>query len=381
MAEGGRSMRRIGTIKLNKQQRIAGARGLERKMRHELDFILRETTDPETRELTLDAVSRHFKHVPEGETPPVYWPVLDIVKGTLTFMHEDEVLGSAEERRAFADDMRRRLGIGEEPPQTRELASALRDGLRNSDDRRVGCLRIPMDLDPDGLETAKKNMWVLGIIANTKQGSYDVYGTNAAFREVPKGEEPPVYHAAWTPQQGLTFSEAKLELYHWPTPPRPVGGTVQELAEGMARAGKALASALEPGHRAQEGDKELDQPEPQDYDGALHEMEMRTISELRQEIEEGDYWRKRLENFIANGGCPYCLGDDEGGHKDGCEMGDLEQRLSAAEVDLKDAGAWNKEPRPLTIHVLIDSDMPLDQIKLIGHQGSRVLINNINTGE
>ena len=49
------------------------------------------------------------------------------------------------------------------------------------------------------------------------------------------------------------------------------------------------------------------------------------VRESETELKEGDYWFKRLESFIANGNCPFCLASDcDGGHKPGCEMGEAE---------------------------------------------------------
>ena len=61
------------------------------------------------------------------------------------------------------------------------------------------------------------------------------------------------------------------------------------------------------------------------------------MEKLEQELEEGDYWFKRLESFISNGGCPFCLASDgDGGHEDGCEMGQLEERAEAAEARVRE---------------------------------------------
>jgi len=50
------------------------------------------------------------------------------------------------------------------------------------------------------------------------------------------------------------------------------------------------------------------------------------IEELKEEIANGDYWKKRATRYQENGSCPICFGDDEGGHNEGCYVLELEQR-------------------------------------------------------
>jgi hypothetical protein len=46
--------------------------------------------------------------------------------------------------------------------------------------------------------------------------------------------------------------------------------------------------------------------------------------ELMEEIEHGDYWFKRLKDFIEVGSCPVCLASDEEGYRPDCEWGKAE---------------------------------------------------------
>jgi hypothetical protein len=55
------------------------------------------------------------------------------------------------------------------------------------------------------------------------------------------------------------------------------------------------------------------------------------LARLRWELEEGDYWMKRAREYQENGGCPWCFGSDEGGHKAGCYVGELEKLLEPVE--------------------------------------------------
>jgi hypothetical protein len=47
------------------------------------------------------------------------------------------------------------------------------------------------------------------------------------------------------------------------------------------------------------------------------------VERLRYELEEGDRWLKRMDEYVENGHCPHCKGDDEGGHKEGCYVGEI----------------------------------------------------------
>ena len=87
------------------------------------------------------------------------------------------------------------------------------------------------------------------------------------------------------------------------------------------------------------------------------------VRELETELKEGDYWFKRLESFIANGSCPFCLASDcDGGHKPGCEMGEAEDpgeywwkgaksrvhELEQSIVDMRDRVILERERREQT---------------------------------
>jgi hypothetical protein len=54
---------------------------------------------------------------------------------------------------------------------------------------------------------------------------------------------------------------------------------------------------------------------------------------LLDEIENGDYWMGRAKEFMENGHCPVCYGDDEGGHTDDCEWGRCERAGADADVE------------------------------------------------
>ena len=57
---------------------------------------------------------------------------------------------------------------------------------------------------------------------------------------------------------------------------------------------------------------------------------------VQEELSEGDYWFKHLDDYIANGSCPFCRASDcDGGHKPGCELGDAEDRAEKAESRVK----------------------------------------------
>ena len=62
------------------------------------------------------------------------------------------------------------------------------------------------------------------------------------------------------------------------------------------------------------------------------------------ELREGDAWRERCREFIANGGCPDCFGaDDDVGHRDGCRVGALEARLERLEGFHRAVAAADRE--------------------------------------
>ena len=54
---------------------------------------------------------------------------------------------------------------------------------------------------------------------------------------------------------------------------------------------------------------------------------LRELADLKSELEEGDYWKQHVEKFIENGGCPWCFGGDEEGHKADCDIGRMEVEL------------------------------------------------------
>lgn len=51
------------------------------------------------------------------------------------------------------------------------------------------------------------------------------------------------------------------------------------------------------------------------------------VERMKKELDEGDSWQDRAKKFLANGNCPICFGDDEGGHKKGCGWGVVEAEV------------------------------------------------------
>lgn len=67
--------------------------------------------------------------------------------------------------------------------------------------------------------------------------------------------------------------------------------------------------------------------------------------ETLEELLKGDYWVKRLKDFLENGGCPYCLAGDSQIHKPGCYMGELEDKIAKLEKQVQELKEENERLR------------------------------------
>lgn len=65
----------------------------------------------------------------------------------------------------------------------------------------------------------------------------------------------------------------------------------------------------------------------QRYEDELY-LAQAQVARLAEELEQGDYWMQRAKEYQENGGCPWCFGNDERGHKTGCYVGELEGKHS-----------------------------------------------------
>lgn len=61
---------------------------------------------------------------------------------------------------------------------------------------------------------------------------------------------------------------------------------------------------------------------------------------IRTEDFYSDNWREQATKAFASGTCPICFGDDEGGHRDGCYILELEDKVCSLEEEVTRYARW-----------------------------------------
>ncbi len=80
----------------------------------------------------------------------------------------------------------------------------------------------------------------------------------------------------------------------------------------------------------------------------------KTMKELEDELKEGDYWQQRATEYLQSGGCPICFATDEEGHKEKCEWGKIESRLSSLQEAVR---KYKKDYSAVTNNMLPSREM------------------------
>ena len=76
----------------------------------------------------------------------------------------------------------------------------------------------------------------------------------------------------------------------------------------------------------------------------------RKKDERIKELEDSDGWREFATKYYENGGCPICFSTDEAGCKEGCYLGEIQQKIEdyedAFREIVKESGNINKDEWP-----------------------------------